>query len=78
VWDCFVQLLPQDQRILEWYYWDGLTDVQIGEILFNPSEGTPAALGQRARRLRLEGLARLRECLLQRGFDPESWNFGAS
>jgi RNA polymerase sigma factor (sigma-70 family) len=74
VWGCFSQLLPQDQRILDWSYWDGLTDEEIGQILFDPSEGTPAALGQRARRLRLAALARLRECLLRRGIDPGEWN----
>jgi DNA-directed RNA polymerase specialized sigma24 family protein len=77
VWDCFVQLPEQDQRILDWYYWDRLTDAEIGQILFPDSESTPAALGQRARRLRLAAEARLRECLLQRGFDPADWNLGA-
>jgi RNA polymerase sigma factor (sigma-70 family) len=76
VWECLVRLPPQDQRILDWYYWDRLTDVEIGQALFNPSEGTPPALGQRARRLRLEAQARLRECLLQRGIDPLEWNLG--
>jgi RNA polymerase sigma factor (sigma-70 family) len=77
VWDCFSQLPAQDQRILEWYYWDGLTDVEIGRSLFDPSEGTAAALGQRARRVRVTAQARLRECLLLRGFDPAEWNLDA-
>jgi RNA polymerase sigma factor (sigma-70 family) len=77
VWDCFVQLPLQDQRILDGHYWDRLTDVEIGQALFDSSEGTPAALGQRARRLRLAAEARLRECLLLRGFDPQDWNLGA-
>jgi RNA polymerase sigma factor (sigma-70 family) len=74
VWDCFSRLPPQDQGILDWYYWDRLSDEQIGQVLFDPSEGTPAALSQRARRLRLSALARLRECLLLHGIDPGNWN----
>jgi RNA polymerase sigma factor (sigma-70 family) len=74
VWDCFSRLPLQDQRILDWHYWDGMTDVQIAQILFDPSKGTPAALGQRARKLRLAAEARLRECLLQHGIDPVDWN----
>jgi RNA polymerase sigma factor (sigma-70 family) len=74
VWDCFRQLPLQDQSILDWSYWDRLTDVQIGQLLFDPSEGTPIALGQRARRLRLAAEAHLRECLLLHGIDPLDWN----
>jgi DNA-directed RNA polymerase specialized sigma24 family protein len=77
VWDCLVQLPLQDQRILDWHYWDRLTDWEIGQILFDSSEGTSAARGQRARKLRLATLARLRECLLQHGIDPSDWNLDA-
>lgn len=78
VWDCFSQLSAEEQNILDWYYWDGLTDVEIGQILFDPSEGTPAALGQRARRRRLAAEAHLRGCLLENGIAPEDWHLGPS
>ncbi len=81
VWDCFVELCEEDRRILDLYYWPDQeelqgrpTDEKIGQILFGRSRATRAALGQRTRRLRLEALARLRECLLRRGIDPGSWN----
>jgi RNA polymerase sigma factor (sigma-70 family) len=77
VWDCLSQLPEQDQRILDWYYWDRLTDEQIGQILFDRAEGPTAALGLRAHRMRRAALTRLQQCLIQRGIDPAEWNLDA-
>jgi DNA-directed RNA polymerase specialized sigma24 family protein len=72
VWECLLQLPAPAREILLWYYYDGCTDSQIGLRLF-PGQGTAAALGQRARKLRRAALNRLRALLLQRGVDPDDW-----
>jgi DNA-directed RNA polymerase specialized sigma24 family protein len=56
--------LPEDGRaILQWHYFEGLSDQRIGSVLF--AEGTPQARGQRARKRRLKAEARLRRLLLE-------------
>lgn len=73
VWNCLNRLPSPERQVLILHYVDGLTDVEAGQVIFDPSDGTPEALGQRARRIRLRGEAMLRACLLRHGFDPESW-----
>src|SRR5262245_30908375 len=73
VWEC-VQLLPEPHRqVLVWYFYEGCTDAQIGVRLY-PGGGTPAGLGQRARRVRLDALRQLRTLLLRHGVDPDDWD----
>jgi hypothetical protein len=73
VWDCFQRLAPDEQRALLLYYDDGLTDLQIGPLVFGPDQGTPQALAQRAARLRRQALVHLRGLLLAEGLDPARW-----
>jgi DNA-directed RNA polymerase specialized sigma24 family protein len=63
VWEGLQQLPEQGRAILEWYYFEGLTDEQIGLAIF--TTGTPQARGQRARKCRLKAKAQLRYLLLQ-------------
>ena len=63
VWEGLQQLPEQGRAILEWYYFEGLTDEQIGLAIF--TTGTPQARGQRARKCRLKAEAQLRSILLQ-------------
>ncbi|MCI0457940.1 MAG: sigma-70 family RNA polymerase sigma factor [Gemmataceae bacterium] len=66
VWACLQQLDRTERQVLLWYYYDSQTDVQIGQQLF-AGAATESASGQRARKLRLRALDRLRELLVRRG-----------
>jgi DNA-directed RNA polymerase specialized sigma24 family protein len=69
VWEC-LQRLPAGERALVLdYYYEGRTDVQLGDCLY--PDGSPQARGLRARRVRLRALANLRRLLLQQGVSPE-------
>jgi DNA-directed RNA polymerase specialized sigma24 family protein len=69
VWEC-LQRLPAGERALVLdYYYEGRTDVQLGDGLY--PDGSPQARGLRARRVRLRALANLRRLLLEHGVGPE-------
>src|SRR5262249_49749484 len=73
VWECLQQLPAGDSQILLWYFYDGLTDIQIGLRLYG-EEVSVEARGQRARKGRLAALRQLRVILLRRGVDPDEWD----
>jgi DNA-directed RNA polymerase specialized sigma24 family protein len=72
VWGCLLRLPAPERQVVLWYYYDRRTDVEIGAALF-PGEGTDTALGQRARKVRLAALRRLRRLLLEAGLGPADW-----
>lgn len=69
VWECLKHLQLQERRILLLYYYHDLTDVDIGLLEFDPDDGTPEALGQRAHKLRHKALDHLRQLLMDEGLD---------
>ena len=75
VWEGLQQLPEQGRAILEWYYFEGLTDEQIGLAIF--TTGTPQARGQKARKCRLKAKAQLRYLLLQMSWRRPSARRGA-
>jgi RNA polymerase sigma factor (sigma-70 family) len=70
---CLARLSEQDRRILELAHYDRLSNNEIGKALFPDESAAASALGQRARRLRLEAEGRLRALLLDEGIAPEHW-----
>lgn len=72
VWECLQQLPPQDRHVLLRYFYEGWTDVMIGQELFD-DDASEAAWGQRARKIRMAALRRLRTLLDQHGVDPDDW-----
>jgi RNA polymerase sigma factor (sigma-70 family) len=72
-WDCLRKLDPEDRVILSRYYYDGLTDQELGDELFGPSASSQAN-GLKVWRRRRRAHARLRELLLASGLDPADWS----
>jgi DNA-directed RNA polymerase specialized sigma24 family protein len=74
VWEALRGLTGGERKILEWHYFEGLTDRQVGIILFE--EGSPQARGQRARKCRLAAERRLHRLLVRIGLDPDTEEAG--
>jgi DNA-directed RNA polymerase specialized sigma24 family protein len=70
---CLNQVAPEERRVLLLYYYHGLTDAEIGTLEFGHEAGSRSGLGQRARRVRRQGLQQLRQLLLAAELDPDSW-----
>jgi DNA-directed RNA polymerase specialized sigma24 family protein len=71
--ECLERLPSQQRNILQWYYFEKLNDVQIGQRVFDPASASPKALGQRARKRRLQAQAALAELLWDAGLGPDDW-----
>lgn len=71
-WRSLQQLGEQDREILEGYYYDGLTDQQIGARLYG-GEGSEQARGLRVWRRRRKAQQRLRTLLEQNGLDAADY-----
>jgi RNA polymerase sigma factor (sigma-70 family) len=65
------QLPDQDREILEDYYYDGLTDQEIGAQLYE--DGSEQARGLRVWRRRQKAHARLETILVENGIDPTDY-----
>ena len=72
-WDCIEQLEAEDRVIVSGYYYDGLTDQELGDALFGASSSTQAN-GLRVWRRRQRAHDRLRERLIEGGIDPAEWS----
>jgi DNA-directed RNA polymerase specialized sigma24 family protein len=72
-WNCLQQLDQEDRGILSGYYYDGLTDQELGEELFGTLSSTQAN-GLKVWRRRQRAHARLRELLIEGGIDPAEWS----
>ncbi len=72
-----VQSLPvEDRFLLEGMSYESLTDQAMGVTLFGEADGTAQARGLRVFRRRQRALGRLRDRLLEWGFDEEAWRAG--
>jgi RNA polymerase sigma factor (sigma-70 family) len=70
--DCLKKLPDVERRVLEEYYLQQKTDVEVGEKVLG---GRPSsAVGQQARRIRKRAEQQLRRLLLEHGLDPEDWS----
>jgi DNA-directed RNA polymerase specialized sigma24 family protein len=67
------QLDEQDGLIVESYYYDGLTDQEIGARLYG-GEGTDQARGLRVWRRRRKARAQLQTLLIENGIDPADYS----
>ncbi len=76
-WRSLQQLDEQDRLILEGYYYDHLTDQEIGGRLFG-HEGSGPARGLRVWRRRRKAQERLRTLLEENGIDPSDYAVVAS
>jgi DNA-directed RNA polymerase specialized sigma24 family protein len=66
VWACIQQLPSTERLLLEGYYYDKLTDVEMAKRLYHLPDASPAE-GLRVWRLRQKALAHLRKLLQQEG-----------
>lgn len=66
------QLDEPDGRIVESYYYDGLTDQEIGSLLYG-DEGSDQARGLRVWRRRRKAHAQLQTLLVENGIDPADY-----
>jgi DNA-directed RNA polymerase specialized sigma24 family protein len=71
-WRALQRLEAQDREILEGYYYDDLTDQQIGSRLYG-DEGSEQARGLRVWRRRRKAQERLRTLLEEGGIDPSDY-----
>ncbi len=69
---CLGRLPEQERTILLAYHFDGLTDQEVGAVLYG-EEGTAQARGLRVWRLRQRAYNLLRELLIEEGVDPADW-----
>jgi RNA polymerase sigma factor (sigma-70 family) len=68
-WECLQRLPEEERAALVGHYYDGMTDQEMGTLLFG--EGlTPQARGLRVWRLRRRACDHLRALLMAEGFDP--------
>jgi DNA-directed RNA polymerase specialized sigma24 family protein len=67
-WECLNQLDEEDRLILLGYYYDGLTDQEIGTALYG-NEGSEQARGLRVWRRRQKAHNKLRTMLVANGID---------
>jgi len=75
VWDSLQQLPKEEHRhVLESYYFDDLTDCEIGAELYGDAI-SPQAGGLRAYRCRQKAQVELGKVLRQNGYDPEEGQF---
>jgi DNA-directed RNA polymerase specialized sigma24 family protein len=72
-WECIQKLDPEDRAILTGYYYDRLTDQELGAELFGGSASVQAN-GLKVWRRRQRACARLRVLLLASGIDPGEWS----
>jgi len=72
-WECIQKLDPEDQAIITGYYYDRLTDQELGAELFGGSASIQAN-GLKVWRRRQRAHARLRVLLLASGIDPGDWS----
>jgi DNA-directed RNA polymerase specialized sigma24 family protein len=72
-WKCIQKLDPEDRAIITGYYYDRLTDQQLGTSLFGDSASVQAN-GLKVWRRRQRACARLRVLLLASGIDPGEWS----
>ena len=70
VWECLGRLDGDDRDLLCASYYDGLSDQAIGAIRY--ADGTDTARGLRVWRRRQKAQARLRDLLLEAGYEPAS------
>lgn len=70
VWDSLQQLDAEDRDLLCASYYDGRSDQNIGAELYG--EGSDTARGLRVWRRRQKAQARLREVLIEGGFEDQS------
>jgi DNA-directed RNA polymerase specialized sigma24 family protein len=71
-WRSVQQLDAEDREILEGYYYDGLTDQEIGTRQYG-DEGSGQARGLRVWRRRQKAQERLRTLLVENGIDPDDY-----
>jgi DNA-directed RNA polymerase specialized sigma24 family protein len=71
-WDSLRQLGPDDREVLEGYYYEGLTDQEIGARRYGP-EGSAQARGLRVWRRRKKAQERLKTLLVENGIDPSDY-----
>ena len=72
VWECLQRLDVDDRDLLCASYYDGLSDQAIGATHY--AEGTDTARGLRVWRRRQKAQARLRDLLLEAGYEPASFD----
>jgi DNA-directed RNA polymerase specialized sigma24 family protein len=72
-WQCIQKLDPEDRAILTGYYYDRLTDQELGAELFG-GRASVQANGLKVWRRRQRAHARLRALLLASGIDPGDWS----
>ena len=73
VFDALRSLAAEDRFLLEGMSYDSLTDQALGLAIYGDSDGSPQARGLRVFRRRQKALGRLRDALLERGFDEKAW-----
>jgi DNA-directed RNA polymerase specialized sigma24 family protein len=71
-WECLHQLDEEDRLILLGYYYDGLTDQEIGTALYG-DEGSEQARGLRVWRRRQKAHDKLRTLLVASGVDASDY-----
>jgi RNA polymerase sigma factor (sigma-70 family) len=71
VWACLQRLPEPERSALVAHHYDGLTDQEVGSVLFG-EQGTPQARGLRVWRLRQRGYALLRDELVRAGAGEET------
>jgi DNA-directed RNA polymerase specialized sigma24 family protein len=72
-WKCIQKLDPEDRAIITGYYYERLTDQELGASLFGGSASVQAN-GLKVWRRRQRACARLRVLLLASGIDPTDWS----
>jgi RNA polymerase sigma factor (sigma-70 family) len=72
-WEALQRLGPEDRDILVAWYYDRLSDQEIGAALFGSENGTAQARGLRVWRRRQRAQGRLRDRLIAEGIDAADW-----
>jgi DNA-directed RNA polymerase specialized sigma24 family protein len=72
-WQALQKLAPEDRAVLVAWYYDQLSDQEIGAALYGAGNGTAQARGLRVWRRRQRARARLRDLVIAEGVDAADW-----
>ncbi|NBO93110.1 MAG: sigma-70 family RNA polymerase sigma factor [Planctomycetia bacterium] len=72
VHEAVTTLSEDDREIIDQHHFGQMTDKAIGDQIYGVADSSRAARGLRVFRRRTRIEERLRECLLERGYDPQT------